>query len=367
MTAFDIDIKGRAGSFAIDAAFRAELGVTAIFGASGAGKSTLLKMIAGTARPSSGRIVVAGKTLYDSVSGIDLPPERRGIGFVFQDARLFPHLSVRKNLTYARWAGRRPASRPFGEVVSLLGLENRLDSDPATLSGGERQRVAIGRALLADPSLLLMDEPLSSLDKARRREILPYLEAIRTETGIPVLYVSHETAEIARLADTVVVLEDGRVIDSGPAATVLARLSLATGGDTEEAATLIEGRVTAVDPAYQTATVALDGGSIELTGTGFNAGTIVRLRVRATDVAIATQPHDGLSIRNQLSCRIDELRREGAHAMVVLDLGGQRLIARITAKSADALELAPGGRAIALLKAVSVEMARVEQSTRRPL
>ncbi|EKF17017.1 molybdenum ABC transporter ATP-binding protein [Nitratireductor pacificus] len=363
MSALEVDIRGRAGSFEIETAFSAGPGVTALFGPSGAGKSTLLKMIAGTARPRSGRIVVAGSTLYDSAAGIDLPPERRGVGFVFQEARLFPHLSVRRNLTYARWAGRRRGTRAFDEVVALLGIGDRLDSAPATLSGGERQRVAIGRALLADPALLLMDEPLSSLDKARRGEILPYLEAIRTEAGIPILYVSHETAEVAQLADTVVLVDKGRVAGVGPAAAMLARFSLAAGSDASEAATLIEGRVTGIDPAYHTAVVSLETGRLELTGNGFAEGMVVRLRVRAADVAIASAPHDGLSIRNQLPCTVGALHRDGAFAMVTLHLGEQRLIARITAKSADMLDLAPGREAYALLKAVSVEMARIERQT----
>ncbi|WP_295806277.1 molybdenum ABC transporter ATP-binding protein [uncultured Nitratireductor sp.] len=361
MTVLDVDIKGLAGSFEIETAFQAGAGVTALFGPSGAGKSTLLKMIAGTARPQSGRIVAGGRTLFDSATGTNLPPEKRGIGFVFQDARLFPHLSVRKNLTYARWAGRRPVSRAFDEVVALLGLETRLDAAPATLSGGERQRVAIGRALLADPALLLMDEPLSSLDKARRNEILPYLEAIRTEAGIPILYVSHETSEVARLADTVVLIENGRVSDSGPAATILARLGLSAGTASEDAGVILEGHVTETDPAYHTAIITLDEDRIELTGDGFAVGMTVRLHVRAGDVAIANAPHDGLSIRNQLLATVEEIRRDGAFAMVALALGGQRLLARITAKSSDDLALRPGTRVYALLKAVSVEMARLER------
>ena len=224
----------------------------------------------------------------------------------------------------------------------------------------ERLRVAIGRALLADPALLLMDEPLSSLDKARRNEILPYLEAIRTEAGIPILYVSHETSEVARLADTVVLIENGRVSDSGPAAAILARLGLAAGGDPDEAGVILEGRITDVDPAYHTAVIALDDDRIELTGNGFAPGMTVRLRVRAGDVAIANAPHDGLSIRNQLPAIVEEIRRDGAFATVALGFGGQQLLARITAKSADALGLQPGSRVHALLKAVSVEMARIE-------
>lgn len=360
MSALDVEIEGRAGSFAIEAAFSAGSGITALFGPSGAGKTTILKMIAGMVRPHSGRIVADGRTLFDSAAGIDLSPPARRVGFVFQDGRLFPHLSVRSNLTYARWAGRRRAVRPLDEVVALLGLEAHLERLPATLSGGERQRVAIGRALLSDPALLLMDEPLSSLDRARRAEILPYLEMIRAQTRIPILYVSHETGEVARLADTVVLVDGGRVSAVGAAATVLGAYGFAHGLDESEASALIEGRVVETDADYATATVTVDGGRIELTGQGFPVGSRLRLRVRASDVAIATAPHDGLSIRNQIPCAVEDIRSEGAYAIVALALGGQRLLARITRKSATMLALAPGMRVIALLKAVSVDSARMD-------
>ncbi len=201
----------------MEADFAADWGVTALFGHSGAGKTTLLKMIAGTLRPESGRIAVGDFTLFDAERGINLPPEKRRIGYVFQEARLFPHMSVKRNLTYARWAGRRQATRSFDEVVALLGIGHLLDRRPSTLSGGERQRVAIGRALLSDPALLLLDEPLSSLDHARRQEILPFIERLRDESHVPIVYVSHEIDEVARLADQIVLLSAGRVTASGAA------------------------------------------------------------------------------------------------------------------------------------------------------
>ncbi|MCT7377533.1 molybdenum ABC transporter ATP-binding protein [Chelativorans salis] len=353
MGGLEVDIAGKAGSFAVSARFTAAPGVTALFGRSGAGKSTILKMIAGTARPDEGRIVSDGRVLFDAAAGIDLPVRARGIGFVFQEDRLFPHLSVRRNLTYARWAGRRAVGRPLPEVVALLGLEDHLDRLPGTLSGGERQRVAIGRALLADPRILLMDEPLSSLDRQRRAEILPYLEAVANETCIPVLYVSHETEEVARLADKVVAVEAGRVRAVGSPAEILG------GEEGGETAVLLEGRVTGVDPHYETATVDIGGATVELSAPGLPMGARVRLRVRASDVAIATRPHEGLSIRNQLSCTIERVTVKGSAAEILLALGEKRLVSRITAKSAEALGLAVGQRVVALVKAVSVERARL--------
>lgn len=357
MSALEVDIEGRVGSFSIAACFRAEPGVTALFGRSGAGKSTILKMIAGTARPQKGRIAAGTRVLFDSRACINLPAQARGIGFVFQEDRLFPHLSVRGNLTYARWAGRRAARRPLEEVVALLGLEAHLDRYPDTLSGGERQRVAIGRALLAEPEILLMDEPLSALDRERREEILPYLEAIAGRTRIPVLYVSHETSEVTRLADRVVAIEAGRVSAVGTAAEILGGFHVP--GEEGGPVSILEGKVIAVDPVYETAVVAVGGGRLELSFPDPLPGSRVRLRVRAADVAIATAPHEGLSIRNQLPCTVESMVRRGAHTEIVLSFGTERLVARITAKSAAALEIAVGKPVIALVKAVAVERTRL--------
>lgn len=355
MEALEVDITGKAGTFRLSVRFTAEPGVTALFGRSGAGKSTVLKMIAGTARPEEGRITAGGRVFYESAGGIDLPPRARGIGFVFQEGRLFPHLSVRRNLTYARWAGRRAGRRSLDEVVALLGLEAHLERFPGTLSGGERQRVAIGRALLADPQILLMDEPLSSLDRERRAEILPYLEAVANETHIPVLYVSHDTDEVARLADRVVAIEEGRVRAIGTAAEILGHSSEAG----QEVVSILEGKVIDVDADYGTATVRVGDEKIELSAGNLMQGSKVRLRVRAADIAIATVQHEGLSIRNQLWCEVKSVERRGNSADVMLAFGSENLFARITAKSADLLRLRAGTQVVALIKAVSVERARI--------
>jgi molybdate transport system ATP-binding protein len=366
MGVLSVSVSGEAGAFRLAADFEAGSGITALFGHSGAGKTTILKMIAGMTRPKTGRIVADGHVLFDSAARIDLPPQRRQAGFVFQDGRLFPHLSVRRNMTYARWAGRREATRPFAEVVALLGLEQHLARSPATLSGGERQRVAIGRALLSDPAILLMDEPLSSLDQARRLDILPYIEAIRDETRIPIVYVSHEIDEVARLADTVVVLEQGRMLAAGPAADIFGRLDL---GDTlgrQEAGALVEGVVAAVEPEYGVALIDAGGARLELVGDGFSAGEAVRLRIRARDVALAKEAQRGHSIRNQLPCVVEEIvKADPAFVEVALRLGSQRLRSRITRKSADEMGMAPGQVVVALLKAVSVER-RVARHRRPP-
>ncbi|MFC6489139.1 molybdenum ABC transporter ATP-binding protein [Nitratireductor sp. GCM10026969] len=350
MGGLEVDITGRAGSFAISARFTAAPGVTALFGRSGAGKSTILKMIAGIMRPDQGRIVADGRVLFDAAAGINLPPRARGVGFVFQEDRLLPHLSVRRNLTYARWAGRRAASRPLEEVVALLGLKPHLDRFPGTLSGGERQRVAIGRALLADPGILLMDEPLSSLDRQRRGEILPYLEAVAGETRIPVLYVSHETDEVARLADRVVAVEDGTAQVAGTPAQIIGFHR--SKGDIP--VSIVEGVVVDFDRRYGAAMVDIGGVHIELSGVDLAEGAGLRLSVNASDVAIATTPHEGLSIRNQIPCTVEAVETAGTVADVFLRCGHQRLVARITARSASELGLAPERPVVALVKAISV-------------
>jgi molybdate transport system ATP-binding protein len=211
-----VDVEKQLGDFTIAAALAAAGGATALFGASGAGKTSLINMIAGLLRPDRGRIALDGTTLFDDAARIDVPAWRRRIGCVFQEGRLFPHLSVRHNLDYGRWMGRHAADpAAFAHVVELLDIGPLLDRRPGKLSGGERQRVAVGRALLMRPRLLLLDEPLASLDAARKGEILPYLERLRDEARVPIIYVSHDAAEVRRLATRVVMLEAGRVVATG--------------------------------------------------------------------------------------------------------------------------------------------------------
>jgi molybdate transport system ATP-binding protein len=219
MTAIEFRARLRLGDFGLDAAFAGDGPVTALFGPSGSGKSTILRAAAGLLRPEAGRIVLAGQVVFDSEAGIDLPSRRRRVGLVFQDGLLFPHLTVRQNLLYGSWARRLGQPANFGATVKLLGIGALLDRAPRTLSGGERQRVAIGRALLSDPAVLLMDEPVSAVDQERRAEILPYLDALTREYRVPLLYVSHSMAEIERLTEEIEFVRNGRVVTSSEAQT----------------------------------------------------------------------------------------------------------------------------------------------------
>ncbi|MGH6762439.1 MAG: molybdenum ABC transporter ATP-binding protein [Phyllobacterium sp.] len=351
-----VSIKGRNGQFPVEASFSAEKGITALFGHSGAGKTTILKMLAGTLSPREGRIAIGPHVLFDSAQGINLPPEKRRIGYVFQDARLFPHLSVRRNLTYALWAGRRSPGRSFDEVVALLGIGHLLERKPSTLSGGERQRVAIGRALLSNPALLLFDEPLSSLDHNKRQEILPYIERLRDESGIPIIYVSHEVDEVARLADTLVVLSGGKLVAKGPAASVFSRTDLGAAFTRDEASALLEGHVTGIDAAYGVAFVDLHGHVFQVSQGGLAEGMDVRLRVRARDVSLARKAPSEISIRNILPVRVSSITNgDGPDAQVALNFGDQLIFARLTRKSIAELHLAAGDDVFALVKAVSTD------------
>jgi molybdate transport system ATP-binding protein len=220
-----VDFRHRLGDFELDIRFESRGGVTALFGRSGAGKTSVINVIAGLIRPERGRVSIDGETLVDTEKRIFLPTHRRRVGYVFQEGRLFPHLSVRQNLLYGQWfTARAQRYESLSRVVELLGIGALLERRPGSLSGGEKQRVAIGRALLASPRLLLMDEPLASLDEARKAEILPYIERLRDEVRVPIVYVSHSAAEVTRLASTIVVLSDGRVAASGETASVMARL-----------------------------------------------------------------------------------------------------------------------------------------------
>ncbi len=355
MAGLDVNITGKVGNFPINAAFSAAPGITGVFGHSGSGKTSLLKMISGLVRPQSGRIVISGKPVFDSDAGINVPVHRRNAGFVFQDGRLFPHMTVARNLAYAQRHGGRSSAAGLEPVIELLGLAALLDRKPGTLSGGERQRVAIGRALLSDPQLLLMDEPLSSLDHARRQEVLPYLERMREETRVPIIYVSHEIDEVVRLADTLVVLSQGDVLASGPTAEVFGRIDLGPAVGRHEAGAIIDGQVEHGRDAYGLSTVVAGGERIELAAGDLSPGAKVRMRVRARDVSIAVNRPEGVSIRNCLAVRIASINRDETFAELVLTLGDQVLRARITVKSLEELGLREGMAVYALLKAISVE------------
>lgn len=352
----EVDVEGSAGELPIRATFRSDAGVTALFGHSGAGKSTITKMIAGLLRPEKGRITVNGETLLDTGRGIDQPARMRRIGHVFQEARLFPHLTVKSNLAFARWAGRTVEKKRFDEVVELLGIESLLARRPGTLSGGERQRVAIGRALLSSPRALVMDEPLASLDQGRKAEILPFLDRLCHEAKIPILYVSHALEEVARLADTLVVISRGETVACGPTAEIMTRLDLGAATGRHEAGSVLVGRVTATDSHWSLSKIDVEGHEIEVPATGIEPGTEVRLRVRARDVSLALADVAGLSIRNRLPVTIEAITSEtGPYAEILCRIGGQPLRVRLTRASVAELGLAPGRQALALIKTIAID------------
>jgi molybdate transport system ATP-binding protein len=245
-----VDIEHRLGAFLLDAQFEAGGGLIALFGRSGSGKTSVVDIVAGLVRPDRARVCVDGTVLIDTEKGIFVPRHRRRIGYVFQEGRLFPHLTVRQNLLYGRWfAPRGKDGEALERVVDLLGIGGLLERRPGRLSGGEKQRVAIGRALLADPRLLLMDEPLASLDEQRKTEILPYIERLRDESEVPIVYVSHSIPEVARLATTVVLMSDGKVAAAGPTPDIMQRLDLFPLTGRAEAGALVEAAVSATTTA----------------------------------------------------------------------------------------------------------------------
>jgi molybdate transport system ATP-binding protein len=357
----EFDARCSLGGFALDAAFRSDGRVTALFGRSGAGKSTVLNLIAGLARPSSGRIVVDGRTLYDSAARVDLPPHLRRVGYVFQEGRLLPHLTIKQNLLYGRFFARngtrvRQSVTSLDHAVELLGIGRLLERRPAALSGGEKQRVAIGRALLADPALLLLDEPLASLDAPRKAEILYYIERMRDDVHVPIVYVSHSLDEVVRLADNVVLVSDGKALGSGTVQEMASSLTLRPYVGRFEGGAVIEARVVAQDLESGLAQLEFAGGVLHVPDVDALTGETVRVRIRARDVSLAlTRPED-VSILNMLPGTVAELgAATGASLDVRLDIGGSAVLARITQHSAARLGLAPGKPVFALIKAVSLD------------
>jgi molybdate transport system ATP-binding protein len=353
-----VDISHRFGDFALEAAFSADGGVTALFGRSGSGKTSLIRIIAGLTRPAEGRIVLGDDVLVDTAERIFVPAHRRRFGYVFQEARLFPHLTVRRNLEYGRWFSPKGARTESPDrIIDLLGIGNLLDRKPANLSGGEKQRVAIGRALLASPRLLLMDEPLAALDEERKAEILPYLERLRDEVGIPIVYVSHSVAEVARLADRVVLMAGGRIEAIGAASDVLGGPRLSSAADRREAGSVLSGRVEAHDAAHGLATIRLEGGSsILVPGVALPVGDAVRLRIPARDVMVATVRPEGLSALNIIEGTVEAIEPDGeGTASLRIACGADHVRARITALSVERLGLVPGLAVHAVIKTVALE------------
>ncbi|SAL76297.1 ABC transporter [Caballeronia peredens] len=335
-------------------------GVTAIFGHSGSGKTTLLRCLAGLARPRNGRLVVNGEVWLDTERRIFLPTHKRPLGYVFQEASLFPHLSVTKNLRFGLDRV-RPAERrvELMQAAELLGIGHLLERMPSGLSGGERQRVGIARALLTSPRLLLLDEPLASLDQKRKLEILPYLERLHDELDIPMLYVSHAPEEVARLADHLVLLEAGRASASGPISDTLARLDLPL-ALTDDASVVFDGVVDGYDSAYGLLTLGLPGSHAKLTvvHAPLPEGKTMRVTVKARDVSLVTGTHEQerSSVLNVLPATVVGIADDSnpSQAVVRLDVDGSPLLARVTRYSLDRLGIVEGMQLRAQVKAVSL-------------
>ncbi|AKJ30939.1 molybdenum ABC transporter ATP-binding protein [Caldimonas brevitalea] len=332
-------------------------GVTAIYGPSGSGKTSLINAVAGLLRPDSGVIRVQDRLFFDATRGIDVPVERRGIGYVFQDARLFPHLSVAGNLRYGLKRHRDgPAPVGFDSVVAVLGIEPLLQRRPHTLSGGERQRVALGRALLRQPRLLLMDEPLAALDAPRKAELLPYIERLCHEFTLPVLYVSHSVDEIVRLAQQIVIVEGGRSIDSGELTEVMSRPAHARLLGRFESGVVLACVVAQHDDRYQLSTLRFADGELRVPRVDLPPGSPVRARVRSRDVALALAPSPALSIGNQLHGQLVSLADvHGPYLETTVALGTTQVRALITQESRDRLGLQPGREVWVMVKSVAVD------------
>jgi molybdate transport system ATP-binding protein len=348
------------GSFSLDVDLNLSgRGVTAIFGPSGSGKTSLLRSIAGLERAPGAYLSVNGEVWQDDSQRIFKPVHQRALGYVFQEASLFAHLTVQQNLDYG--LKRVPASMrrvSVDHTVSLLGIESLLQRQPDTLSGGERQRVAIARALATSPRLLLMDEPLASLDGQRKAEIMPYLERLHETLEIPLLYVSHAPEEVARLADHLVLLDAGRVLASGPARELMTRLDLPLAhGDS--AAAVIEATVVELEVAYHLGHAEFPGGRISLPNPpnkpALRPGQRVRVRIQARDVSITLERQQGTSVQNIFAVTVASIAPDSpGQVMLGLDASGSALLARITTKSAEALHLSPGSKVFAQVKGVAL-------------
>ncbi|MAF49753.1 MAG: molybdenum ABC transporter ATP-binding protein [Rhodospirillales bacterium] len=359
-----MDVRHQAGEFSLEAAFEAPAGsITAIFGQSGAGKTTLINLIAGLSSPAEGQIVCGGVTLFNSENGVNVPPERRRIGYVFQEGRLFPHMDVRRNLAYGYKEGSMLA---FEQITELLDLGSLLARRPDTLSGGERQRVAIGRALLSNPALLLMDEPLASIDAQRRGEILPFIERLRDELSISIVYVSHAIDEVIRLADSMVLLSGGRVAAVGGVEELMSRLDLFPLTGRFEAGAVLAATCRGYDREYGLAELAFQGGILRVAGAELAVGTEVRVHIRARDVSLMLNRPEMTSVLNIFEGRVVEIAETGSPQVDVrLDIGSP-LIARITRKSMHDLKLREGVKLHALVKAVAIDRRSLSATAASP-
>ncbi len=369
MSTLAVDIRARFGGFALDARFSAPTsGIITVFGRSGAGKTSLVNILAGLSRPLDGVVRLNGETLCDIAGGVFVPPERRRFGYVFQEGRLFPHMTVRGNLLYG--AVRQPAAerrRRLENAVELLSLGGLLGRRPRDLSGGEKQRVAIGRALLTAPRMLLMDEPLAALDPGLKGDILPYIERLRDVEGIPIVYVTHTIEEIVRLADTLVLMSQGEVAAVGPVDELMNRLDLRPLTGRYEAGAVLTATVAEHDRKHRLTGLSFPGGTLLVPALDAAVGTRIRLRIRARDVSLALEPPRDISILNVFAGEVREIGPITEALVDVLVDAGAPIWARITARSVAQLGLEPGRRVHALVKAVAIDRHSVGGVRDRPL
>ncbi|MEP4768938.1 MAG: molybdenum ABC transporter ATP-binding protein [Roseibium sp.] len=338
----------------LDLSFDAPPGVTVLFGRSGSGKTTIVNAVAGLVKPMAGRVAVDEWELFDTAQGLWLPPHKRRLGYIFQEGRLFPHLTVRQNLFYGKWFAPKGVRREDPDkVIEMLGIGHLLNRHPSGLSGGEKQRVAIGRALLASPRLILADEPLAALDDARKAEILPYFERLRDEVSVPILYVTHSAAEVARLATSVVALQEGKVVRHGPASDVLADPSVAPAG-VRAVGAVLQVRVV---KHHSDGLTELDAGgsSLFLPRIPLQIAEELRIRIPAQEVILSSKRPEGLSALNVLEGTVDTIRAgEGPGAIVSVRTSAGSVLARVTRRSVEALGLEPGKPCFAVIKTVAL-------------
>jgi len=358
------DVRKQLGKLSISAKFESQsLGVVALFGQSGAGKTSIVNMFAGLLVPDSGRIEIDGRTLFDSEANINIKTEQRRIGYVFQEARLFPHMTVRGNLFYGR--KRSPSEGreiDFDQAVLTLGIGHLLDQKPFTLSGGEQQRVALGRSLLANPDILLMDEPLASLDSVRKSEILPFIETIRDQFDVPIIYVTHAIDEIIRLADTLVLLDNGKITAVGTVEELTCRLDLRHLTGRYDAGSVISAIIEGHDTKYGLTSLSFAGGLLRVPKINAAKGDSVRVKIRARDISLALEKPSGISQINVLRGKIQEVgtlrdRYDGTtpHDIDICVDIGVPLWVRITRLSLDQMKLSVGKEIYALIKSTSID------------
>jgi molybdate transport system ATP-binding protein len=353
----EVDVRLKVGVFSLDVAFANGVGVTALFGQSGAGKSLTLNIIAGLLKPDAGYVRLNGEALVDVERGVFVPVSRRRIGLVFQDSNLFPHLSVKQNLLYGRWFAPRGDRRiDFDAVVETLGIANLVSRSPTRLSGGEKQRVAIGRALLSCPRLLLLDEPLAALDVERKLEILPLIERVRDEFDVPIIYVSHAVEEVVRLASCVVIIDGGRVKSVGDPAEAFNRFAYASAANRFDRSSVLTATVEETSVAHGLTKLRHSAGTIWIAGSAGNSGSPARVIVKATDVVLSLVPPQEISARSVLGGKVANIQFEGPIATIEIELKDDgRLLATITRGALEDLALKIGSPVYALFKTAALD------------